>query len=135
MLSGRRLFAVDHPWGTKLVDQHTKPVRPEGLSERHPNNAAFAERAKNALGPGRVVYLNAHAEALRFGCKLWWRVATHQQTIANLQAGMHDTSGSFRILRNARIGGRICVSRHHQDFSAEDFFVVLERHFALTIQS
>ena len=135
MLSGRRLLAVDHPWSAELVDQHAKPVRPEGLSERHLNNAAFAECAKDALSLRRVVYLNAHAEALRFGCKLRWRVAAHQQTIANLQAGVHDTSGRFRILRNARVGGRICVAHHHQDFAAEDFFVVLERRFAVTIKA
>src|SRR4029077_9191232 len=107
MLSGRRLLAVDHPWSAELVDQHAEPVRPEGLSERHLNNAAFAECAKDALSLRRVVYLNAHAEALRFGCKLRWRVAAHQQTIANLQAGVHDTSGRFGILRDARIGGHL----------------------------
>src|SRR5690242_6190864 len=135
MLSGRRLLAVDHPWSAVLVDQHSKSLRPKGLSERHLNNAAFTECAKDTLSLRRVVYLNAHAEALRLGCELWWRVATHQQTIANLQAGVHDTSGRFRILRNADVGGRICVARHHQDFAAEDFFIMLERRFAVTIKA
>jgi hypothetical protein len=52
-----------------------------------------------------------------------------------LQAGVHDASGRFGILRNARPGGRICAAHHHQDFAAKDFFVVLERRFALTIKA
>jgi len=37
-----------------------------------------------------------HAEALRLGCKLPWRVAAHQQTIANLQ-GMTAAANNSRF--------------------------------------
>jgi len=34
---------------------------------------------------------------------MWWRVGAHQRAIANLQAGVHDTSGRFEILWNTSV--------------------------------
>jgi hypothetical protein len=133
--SDHRFLAIDHPWSAELVDQHAKPARPEGFCDRHLNNAAVAEAEKDAFGLGRIVHLNAHAETLGLGNKLGWRIASHQQTITDLQAGVHDSSGRFGVLWNSGLGRGICVTHHHLDFTTEYFFIVLERRLTLTIKA
>jgi hypothetical protein len=109
-------------WSIKMPSrQDAKPTRKEGLADRHLNHLAFAEFAKDALGLCRIVHLDAHAEALRLGCKLRWRVAAHRPTIADLQSGVDDTSDRFRLLRNARIGRRIGVAAS-SEFCRRGFF-------------
>ena len=63
LLSGA--FAIDHPGRAEPIGSRAEAEGPEGLSDRHLNNPAFAQIAKDAISFRWIVDLNTHAEALR----------------------------------------------------------------------
>jgi hypothetical protein len=108
-------------------------VRPEGLSERHLNNAAFAECAKDALSLRRVVSLDAHAEALGFGCNCGGASPPIYEKILDgkilMMVRYADTSADAGIPQNPQTAARIM----HARLQVGDRLLVLERRFAVTM--
>ena len=49
------LFAVDFPADAKLIGEHPKPARPEGLLKRHLHRSIFRESVEHALALHRVI--------------------------------------------------------------------------------
>jgi len=47
--SGSSLFAIDHPWNTVSIDQHSKASSPKSLLDWHPHRAFICQSVKNAL--------------------------------------------------------------------------------------
>jgi hypothetical protein len=67
--------------------------------------------------------------------KLFRRVASHKQAVADFQARIHDAIGPVGRLRDTGARGRVGVAHHHQDFAAQHPFVKLEGRFALTVEA
>src|SRR5262249_8921306 len=104
----------------------------EGLLKRHLHFAVRRQSVKDAFCRCRIINSELHIESFGFFKVSRGTIRTHQDSVADLQARMHDFMMPFRWHFVCR--WRSLVGEHHRDFAAETSLIKFERCLAVSVE-